>query len=749
VWMRWLPWRFMLRRAARAHGYLDPIALINRLQSLTEPAEVAVPTELLRAGVAMHARGLINSRVIQHNLDWVWPFWVERQFDPASPSFVPRAFSITHINLTHRDWTAVGLPDLDALPVVDPRGLVTPHHDGWSLDAWILTDDGRRLLPSRAAEAVQRLDLAEGPGVITQVGQGALRLSTRVEAEPDGGRARCRLSVEAEADGGGWLALALRPYNPEGISLVHEVALTDDRRGWDVDGAHAVAFDAPAERHHVSTYFQGDALIHLADEQDNVEARCDVGLATAAALFRLEDGRPRRLSASVALDGGAADDRSRAPGAWPDALDGAARLDIPDAPMRTLYEAALRTLVLHTPGDVYPGPFTYKRFWFRDAAFILNALLAAGLAGRAERVLDRFPERQTTAGYFKSQDGEWDSNGAALWILERFLSLTGREAKAGWRKPVLDGARWIMRKRAGKGTERHPGLLPAGFSAEHLGPNDYYYWDDFFGIAGLEAAARLARGFGAEAEAARFEADARDFRGAVDRSLAAAAARIGRPAMPAAPGRRLDSGAIGSIAAGYPLDLVDPDDPRLLDLAAYLHDSCFVEGAFFQDMIHSGVNAYLTLHVAQVFQAAGDPRHLELTRRVAELASPTGQWPEAINPRSHGGCMGDGQHVWAAAEWIMILRNAFVRETRDGLVLGAGLAPDWLAGPRPLSFGPTPTPWGPVTVTVTPEPERVVVAWDAAWRGTPPPVVVRLPGTGAVAADGEAGRAVVPRGGGR
>ncbi|MEQ8968131.1 MAG: hypothetical protein RID91_20105 [Azospirillaceae bacterium] len=743
--MRWLPWRFLLRRAARAHGFLDPIALINRLQSLTQPAEVAVPTELLRAGVAMHARGLINSRVIQHNLDWVWPYWVERQFDPSSESFVPRAFSITHINLTHRDWTAVGLPDLDALPVVDPRGLVTPNHDGWSLDAWVVTDDGRRLLPSRAIEAFQRLDLADGPAVVTTTGQGALRLSSRVDAVPDGGHALCRIALEAEADGEGWLVVALRPYNPEGISLVHKVALAGNRRGWRIEDAPAVDFDTPVEGHHVSTYFDGDALIHLGHGEESVEARCDVGLATAAALFRLEGGR-RRVTVTVPLAGGAADDATRLPGTWSDALDGAARLSVPDARMRALYDAAIQTLVLHTPGDVYPGPFTYKRFWFRDAAFILNALLAVGFDARAERVLDRFPERQTVAGYFKSQDGEWDSNGAALWILERFAALTGRPVKPEWRDPIVKGARWITRKRTGAGTERHPGLLPAGFSAEHLGPNDFYYWDDFFGIAGLESAARLARSFGATTEAERFEADARTFRADVDRSLAGAAARIGRPALPAAPDRRLDSGAIGSIAAGYPLDLLDPADPRLLDLAAYLHDSCFVDGAFFQDMIHSGVNAYLTLHVAQVFQAAGDPRHFELTRRVAELASPTGQWPEAINPRSHGGCMGDGQHVWAAAEWVMIMRNSFVRETKDGLTLGGGLAPDWLTGPQPLSFGPTPTPWGPVTVTITPEPERIVVEWEAAWRETAPPVTIRMPTTAPVTVDGAEGRAVIARG---
>ena len=30
----------------------------------------------------MHLRGLLNTLAIQSNRDWVWPFWVERQFDP-------------------------------------------------------------------------------------------------------------------------------------------------------------------------------------------------------------------------------------------------------------------------------------------------------------------------------------------------------------------------------------------------------------------------------------------------------------------------------------------------------------------------------------------------------------------------------------------------------------------------------------------------------------------------------------------
>ena len=60
-------------------------------------------------------------------------------------------------------------------------------------------------------------------------------------------------------------------------------------------------------------------------------------------------------------------------------------------------------------------------------------------------------------------------------------------------------------------------------------------------------------------------------------------------------------------------------------------------------------------------------------RSVARLASPTGQWPEAIHPQSGGGCMGDGQHGWAAAEWVMMMRNCFVREEGDRLIIGSGI----------------------------------------------------------------------------
>ena len=320
--------------------------------------------------------------------------------------------------------------------------------------------------------------------------------------------------------------------------------------------------------------------------------------------------------------------------------------------------------------------------------------------------------------------------------MHRFCRLTGRPAKEEWLRAIRRGGAWIMRKRLSDRLDApHAGLLPAGFSAEHLGPNDHYYWDDFWAIAGLQGAADLLEASEKPKDsrtAGDFRREASNLLKAVERSLAITAVRLTRPGIPASPYRRMDAGAVGSLAAGYPLQLWPADDPRLLGTVNLLMEKYLVRGGFFQDMVHSGINAYLTLHLAQVLLRAGDPRCFDLIDAVKKLASPTGQWPEAIHPRTGGGCMGDGQHMWASAEWMLIMRNSFVREEEDRLVLASGIPRSWLEQNKVLSFGPAPTPYGDLSVIIDPAPEKVTVSWEGRWRGPVPPIEVRLPGYEAV-----------------
>lgn len=733
---------------AKSNGFIDPVALHAKLQNFSQPAEVAEPVELLRAGVVFHARGLLNSKVIQHNLDWVWPYWVERQFDPEDLSFIPRSFSVTQINLTHRNWTGIGVPDYEELPVVDPRGLVTPFWDGWSLDVWVLKTDGTVLLPSRLYGCSQQLETDKGHTVVSCFRDKGMSLELRAFVEVGAEGPMCVLQSTGESLDGGWLVVSARPYNPEGISLIDDISLSLDRRKWTINKKHHVNFDASVERHHTSNYHDGDVYIHLEEKDDVHEQHCPAGVATAAAMFKLDPGEKRSVTASTPLyDAGSSrfsrislkknearnsSDLTDSATRWTRALKEQSTLDHPDKALQQIYNSSLRSLVLCTPDDVYAGPYTYKRYWYRDAVFIAYGLLRAGLTSRVKKIVDKFPDRQKTNGYFHSQEGEWDSNGQVLWLTNEYMKATASRPDDNLWLSMERAAEWIIGKRLSQhSNEPYAGLLPAGFSAEHLGPNDYYYWDNFWAIAGLNSASSMALTVGKQDSAKYFHDAAVSLQASVEKSLDKWSEKFERTAIPASPMRRMDAGAIGSVVTGYPLRLCPPDDPQLAGTVNYLTEACFRHGGFFQDMIHSGINIYLTLQIAQTMLRRGDPRYLELMTACAALATETGTWPEAVHPHTLGGCMGDGHHAWAAAEWVSFMRNCFIREEGDGLVIGSGIARKWLLRRQTLSFGPTPTEFGSVTVSIKPlnkTGNQCRVDIDADWHSESPQISVCLPG---------------------
>jgi hypothetical protein len=431
--------RHLVTRVARAYGFLDPVALLARLRGFAQTSEVGEPIELLRAGVLFHARGLVNTKAIQHNLDWVWPYWVERQFNPRDPSFIPRAFSFSHINLTHRNWTAVGLPDVPYYPIVDPRGLVTPLYDGWSLDFWLLPEKGPALVPSKLPEFEQELHVAAGLRIRSVARWKSGQIVSEVELALERDEPVCRISVRAT---GGELVVALRPYNAEGVSSVSSLELHDD--AWLVNGRHPVYFSRVPLGHRLSTYADGDVALRLHEPMNVTRVECPAAMASAAALFPAtaegapalevrvpiyDELEPRRRPKVV---------RSTA---WPDALESLARLTIADAPLQRLYDLARTNIVLHTPEDPYPGPYTYKRFWFRDAVFILSPAHAGrrrAHAARAEQIRAASTPRRLLS--FPGRRMGQQRRGAV--VLRPLCRAHGRNAAR--RVAGIDGARCPM-----------------------------------------------------------------------------------------------------------------------------------------------------------------------------------------------------------------------------------------------------------------------------------------------------------------
>lgn len=723
---RWSLWEFIISRMAIAYGFLDPRALMMKIQRFSRPSEVWVPAELLRSGMTLQARGLINSQAIQNNLDWIWPFWVERQFSPKDEAFIPRAFSLTNINLTCRNWTAVGTPDCSDYAVVDPAGLVMPFFDSWSIDAWIVRDDGFRLIPSKMTNVSQHMQFDGNLQVITLASLEETTLQSSVQVDLVKGVPTCRMMYTAHAKVNSWFLICIRPYNPEGMSAIDTIKRLPKIHGWNINGKTNVLLNEPPEKYIFSNYQHGDVLGRLFSSSHDIS--CAVGMATSAAFYELLPNQSRDIVVEVPLTAAPLEICKKI--TWEEHLSDGCHLQIPDLLFQRLYETALRTLILHSPLEVYPGPYTYKRFWFRDAAFILYAMLAAGLTKNIEKILSEYPARQTPTGYFNSQNGEWDSNGQALWTIGRYAIMMGTVISPALLASVEAGVRWIKNKRVGKNVKgSHSGLLPSGFSAEHFGPSDFYYWDDFWSIAGLKAASCLFSQFKPEMSQTVLS-EMWDLESSVEQSLLAARQRMGHDGIPASPYRRMDAGSIGSLVASYPLQIYKANDPHILFTADFLMNNHLLDGAYYHELSHSGINIYLTLHLSQVLLRAGDRRFFDMVKSVAQLATATGQWPEAIHPQTKGGCMGDGQHVWAAAEWVMMIRNMFVREEErsNQVILCSGIPAAWLQDKGRLLLGPTLTAFGSVSVTIDVNDDHIQVSWQARWRQQPPAIEIRLEG---------------------
>jgi hypothetical protein len=396
------------------------------------------------------------------------------------------------------------------------------------------------------------------------------------------------------------------------------------------------------------------------------------------------------------------------------------RLELPDERLASCVDAQRAfLLLLHDGDEITPGPSTYHRFWFRDAAYLLGALDRFGYDREVAEVLRSYPGRQHVDGFYFSQAREWDANGAALhsigehWRLHRDRALLEELAPS-----VAKGAEWIERKRRTRSRrtdEALRGLLPPSVSAEHLGPFDWFYWDDFWGVRGLLDAAEVLEAVGERSAADHAARMATAFRADVDRSLERTAARLGTKAIPAGPRRRIDPAVIGSLVAAWPLRLLPADDERIAATADVIRDRFLVGDAFFQGISHTGLGTYLTLQLAFVELEAGDRRALQRLDWLLSAATSTWTWPEAVHPRLPGGCMGDGHHGWAAADLLTFVRNLLVRDLAgaDGvteLALCSMLPDAWLG--QGIEVHDAPTHAGRLSFAVRWHGERPALLWE-------------------------------------
>jgi len=404
-------------------------------------------------------------------------------------------------------------------------------------------------------------------------------------------------------------------------------------------------------------------------------------------------------------------------------------------------------LILADNGQIHPGPTIYDEFWVRDSSVEAIACALVGDDNLGRRQLGywhpsvfNFGFEQSNAvslhGFFggthEKNDREWDSNGEALWAFGRMDRILGGAANFGrglFMPYVVDGARWIRDNRTAFG------LLPSGWSAEHIGDKDQpHFWDDFWGIAGLWEAARLAQRLGAaEAdEIWRAYDSLRDATAASIRWVLAQQRQRGfwETFIPTGPGDvgRLDSTIIGAVAYFHPCRLYDgaklgADIDQSARLTLDTIWSHFMDGGFRHDSAWNCYGPYLTLQLAHAFLLLGDVTRMDqcLQWLVGNAAYSTvsrnnsaARWQVVLGAWNEQHCypvakdfaefpnrswyMGDIPHGWACAEFMTLLRDILCFEVdEDGdaqLYIAPGVMPGWLGEGETVGVDDAPTVFG-------------------------------------------------------
>lgn len=390
---------------------------------------------------------------------------------------------------------------------------------------------------------------------------------------------------------------------------------------------------------------------------------------------------------------------------------------------------------------IQPGSRTYERSWIRDGALTSTALLATGHAERARRFLDWFAGYQYPSGKIpcvvdsRGPDPvpEHDSTGEYLYIVHTYYRFTRDTAFLEHHWPHVQSAvAYIESLRAQRLTDEYKngppekracyGLVPESISHEGYSAKPMHsYWDDFFILKGLQDAAAIAAVLNETDEHTRWSALAADFKACLYDSMRLAMSNKNIDFIPGCV-ELGDFDATSTAIGLYPCDqLGSIPEPALHNTFDRYYD-------YFQKRRDNQIEwkDYTPYEVRLIgtFIRLDQPdrAHALLDFFLSQQTPPEwNQWPEVVaREGSKPHFVGDIPHTWVGSDFLSAVRSMFVYEHDNGLILTAGVTPEWAATPEGIAIKNFPTEFGPVSYSLRTTDDTTTINLDLDLFEFPP-----------------------------
>ncbi|MGB2821476.1 MAG: hypothetical protein WBF17_10870, partial [Phycisphaerae bacterium] len=278
------------------------------------------------------------------------------------------------------------------------------------------------------------------------------------------------------------------------------------------------------------------------------------------------------------------------------------------------------------------------------------------------------------------------------------------------------------------------GVLPAApADGENLWDGKHHIVGyDWWGLRGLQAAAEAARSLGKDQDAAAFAEESREFRKCILRAL-------DRTKLPYIPPSYEKAGTHwGNLEAVFPSPLIDPHDRRLTATLDFVRNRFgeadgagggFIEGVIqWSPPARGAIHPYMSQFVTNSHIIRGEyDEAIDGFYSFLLHTTSTHGFPEGVYYRRRQAWANTVPHLWAAALYVITLRNMLVREQDDSLHLLSAVPVHWLDEGRQVRLTGAPTHFGKVSLRAEAGKDVLRVHLTPPDRNAPSRLVLHMP----------------------
>ncbi|RAP34790.1 hypothetical protein DID77_00385 [Candidatus Marinamargulisbacteria bacterium SCGC AG-439-L15] len=675
------------------------------------------------------SQGLLNSSIISTNLNAIWPFWVYKQTLPNSEHYQTQSTPPTLTNNTHRNWTTLSFPGHKEKAIIDPTGLITPSQYGWSLDTWI-ANSSQIVSPSKLGTVSQSFS-QDNTSVQTSYQINALDIAYDTYFKQNKTNENLLFNTitvknSSEKTLKFSLILAIRPYNPEGVSPIDSISYVSGN-AFIINSRLGMVLDKTPHNILCLNHEDGDIMENFGKWEMIVQTQCPNHLASALAEYRLclKPNESHSISLKLPVQSTKnllpffqkalsikqtlslkkrieniailchKKEKTKLEKEWETILQPLSTIKIPHAKLDLLFQTNLRHLHNFLGNtSFYRGSFTSKSIQTRHNFSTLLTLNRIQGFALSKKILTYFQKQiaPTPANPFRRPSIETlsqiliGSHDYFLYsqdylYLERSFPFIEHCFKTIIKTDIIGNSKKNIQN----------SLFNLKFIPKRHHIDDQHVINTFWAYSGIRAALKIANTLNKPLKKRYIDL----FEGKITSSINDLLESI--PNYPLSHQSRypeLNPGIVPSLIGSYPLTIFHPEDDLLQKILDHIESTQTYNNVYYHHHGHAGYGISYNCHLAQIYLKQNNQKTFTLLDWISNTASTTGCWPESISPISQGGCSGDGHCGFASSEFIHLIRNLLIRETGKTLIITPMIPQEWLSKGLPLKVSQLPTQFG-------------------------------------------------------